>query len=289
MGVDAAHGGRPADEGAEFADQRAASLRRMFPHRQPPVIAVPPVATPQPVRPEPSPEVPARRRRRWWIPVVAGVTLGLVAAGSVVAFRVVQARTGAGPAVAGQLPEGFPVVVAPSFEATPSAAVPVVASPPPSEPAPEEPSGAGVVSRSAGPLPVHTGATKATTTRKGPITAYSACSTSTAVTFAATFTETFSWHHVFVDSDGDKKTGYQIPEVAGGLGAEYMIEDGFLYESTGTDWAWREIDGVSPLLSRSGGEFRWQVLPSYGGVRVTFNGSQGEKDVFTPAVRVKPC
>ncbi|MEV6303153.1 hypothetical protein AB0M02_27335 [Actinoplanes sp. NPDC051861] len=282
MGVDAAHEGRPAEDGEEFADQRAASLRRMFPQRRPSVIASSspvhssPAPSPTP-SPAPAPGVPGRRRRRW-LPVLAGVVSVLVLAGLAASFPFPELGFGRNSAAADKAAEGFPIVEPPSFESTaPSSA---------SSGSPSGPS-SPASAPAAGPAPSRT-ATVAGPAPEGPITDYTACAARTTATFAATFNETFSYHHVFIDADGDATTGYRIPEVTGGLGADWMIEDDVLYRSTGPEWAWQEVD-ATPLLTRSGNEFRWRVRPEYAGVRVTFSGSQDDADVFTPAVRVRPC
>jgi hypothetical protein len=134
--------------------------------------------------------------------------------------------------------------------------------------------------------------TAATKAASGPLTAYSACHTSSNAVYAVTFTATFTWHHVFIDSDANTATGYRVPEVS--LGADYMVEDGTLYRSTGTKWGWSAAGGASPLVSHSGGVYRWQVPLSAvgdpgGTFRSVFNGSGGRADAYSPVLIVAAC
>jgi hypothetical protein len=106
-----------------------------------------------------------------------------------------------------------------------------------------------------------------------------------------TFTATFAWHHVFIDSDADTGTGYRVPQVA--LGADFMVENGTLYRSTGSQWGWTAIGGASPLVSRSGGKYRWrvplEVLDADGTLRSVFNGSGGSPDAYSPVLTAGAC
>lgn len=56
--------------------------------------------------------------------------------------------------------------------------------------------------------------------------------------------------HIFLDTDSNASTGYTI----GSLGAEFLIEDGFLYRYTGTlrgQWSWSGIGPVTLLPSEA--------------------------------------
>jgi hypothetical protein len=128
----------------------------------------------------------------------------------------------------------------------------------------------------------------------GTITGYSACVTSTTAYFTATFTVEFNWHHVFINSDGNTRTGYLDPDGPGGLGADYMVENHAPYRSTGSDWSWTPVSSVDPLLSTSGGTYRWQVpLSALGSparpLSAVFNGSGAHPDAFTPALTPGAC
>ncbi|MEV0900463.1 hypothetical protein [Actinoplanes sp. NPDC049802] len=244
MGVDAQN--RPDDEGARFADQRAASLRRMFPHHPAAMPATSPPPAPAPPR---SPVAGSRRRRVW--PAVAGGVILLAAAGVVAALRV----TGGG------------------FFEVPAEGAPVAASlavaRPPSLPASPGPGPAGLT-----------------------VTGYSACSTGGSVAFKATFSGSSRFRQVFIDADRDTETGYRIPQ-AGGFGADYLIENDRLYRSADPGgWSWRPVKGADPLVSVTGGSYRWVVEARYGGVRVVFTESDGADSAdarYTPVVRVAAC
>jgi hypothetical protein len=157
--------------------------------------------------------------------------------------------------------------------------------PPATVPSNSAPAAAATTTRPA----ARTAATKAAT---GPLTGYSACHTSSNAVYAVTFTATFAWHHVFIDTDASTATGYRVPEV--NLGADYMVEDGTLYRSTGTNWGWSAVGGTSPLVSHAGGTYRWQVPLSAvghpgGTLRSVFNGSGGSAEAYSPVLTVAAC
>jgi hypothetical protein len=83
-------------------------------------------------------------------------------------------------------------------------------------------------------------------------------SSSTTVTFQVTYQGTPSFLHVYVDTDKNAATGFPV----GGIGADYLIENGFLYRYAGTagSWAWTSIKSVS--LSKSNGVATWNVARS---------------------------
>ncbi|MER6953045.1 hypothetical protein [Streptomyces sp. NPDC000618] len=94
----------------------------------------------------------------------------------------------------------------------------------------------------------------------GPLTDYSACVSSGTVTFKVTFHSAKPFYHVFIDTDGNTRTGYQLPYPSpSALGADYMIENGGLFRSRSTDWSWTETS-AHPTRTVSGGTQTW-VLP----------------------------
>ncbi|MGW0945092.1 hypothetical protein ACWD4O_21425 [Streptomyces sp. NPDC002623] len=94
----------------------------------------------------------------------------------------------------------------------------------------------------------------------GPLTDYSACVSSGTVTFKVTFRSAKPFYHVFIDTDGNTKTGYQLPYPSpSALGADYMIENGGLFRSRSADWSWTETS-ARPTRTVSGGTQTW-VLP----------------------------
>ncbi|WP_433789032.1 hypothetical protein [Actinoplanes sp. CA-252034] len=210
--------------------------------------------------------------RAKWLLAVAGVVLAIVVAVLAVVYRAVVGDDDGPQFAPVQVAEGFPPVLPPSFEG-PSAAT--------SAPRPPKlsPSSSREPSRVAGPA------------RGKPITDYSACSTGRTVIFKATFAEVFAYRHVFIDTDADPKTGFAVPESGSGFGADFMIENDVLYRSTGTDWAWAEVEGVTPLAGATGLTYRWQLQPGYGVGDVVFSGSDGEttEELYTPVVPVRGC
>ncbi|GIE28074.1 hypothetical protein Ait01nite_011190 [Actinoplanes italicus] len=216
-------------------------------------------------------------RRLWWV-LTAGIVVAAVAGGLI--HRVVD---GPGEPAIPRVPvaEGFPPVLPPSFEKPSPSATPAGPFSSIFRPAPSR-----RTNRPAAPVPSRTAADAA-----GLITAYSACSAPAGVTFTATFTEQAGYLHVFIDTDRNPATGFDVLEIEGGFGADYMIENDLLYQSTGTAWSWREVDGVRPYVSATGGTHRWLVGPAHGSGRVVFNASDGEtsEERYTPVVTVAPC
>ncbi|BCY08302.1 hypothetical protein [Actinoplanes sp. L3-i22] len=81
-----------------------------------------------------------------------------------------------------------------------------------------------------------------------------------------------------------------MEDVAGGLGADYLIENDLLYKSTGKDWAWQAITGANPLVSSSGKVYRWRVRPGLGGRRVLFDAATANgAEVGSAVIPVKRC
>ena len=300
-------GARPA----AFASDRAASLRAMFPARPgtatpsaipqaiPQAIPAPPLAPtgggmPRATRPhEPA---PARGIGRRLLGLVIAVVLVLLAIGVVangIRRRVVEpapspaAQGGGGLAPAGEV-SASPQISGSAAAPVVPASAPVAQGSPAVRPAPAHsksaPAAAATTTKAAG--------TTATRAASGPLAAYSACHTSSNAVYAVTFTATFSWHHVFIDTDATTATGYRVPEVS--LGADYMVEDGTLYRSTGTKWGWSAIGGTSPLVSHAGGTYHWQVALSAVGdpgetLRSVFNGSSGSAEAYSPVLTVGAC
>ncbi|WP_433831552.1 hypothetical protein ACQP2E_13810 [Actinoplanes sp. CA-015351] len=137
------------------------------------------------------------------------------------------------------------------------------------------------------PSPTPSSSASAATVK--PIVKYSACSAGGTVTFTATYQDDYEFHHVFIDTDGDHRTGYAGVDVPGEFGADIMIENDLLFRSNGTEWSWVEVKGTSPLLSRSGDTYRWRLKSAQGRGRVVFNGDDRTTEVTTPVVPLKEC
>lgn len=119
----------------------------------------------------------------------------------------------------------------------------------------------------------------------GAITSYSACASAGTAVFKATFNSSESFHHVFINTDGNTATGYQLPAPSSlPLGAEYMIENGSLYRSTSTGWAWT---GATPAPSTtvSGSTYTWTLpLSALGSPSGTQQVEFNAGTVYTPVV-----
>lgn len=109
-------------------------------------------------------------------------------------------------------------------------------------------------------------------------------------TFSADYNVAFSFDHVFIDTDSSTATGYQ----SGGVGAEFMIENGSLYEDAddSNTWNWTFIGLDSgPLVSSTGGHYVWQVPSSVFGsttsMTVVFSGTGTNPDFAVEPITVQ--
>ncbi|MEY9863578.1 hypothetical protein ABH935_009231 [Catenulispora sp. GAS73] len=94
----------------------------------------------------------------------------------------------------------------------------------------------------------------------GDITNYSACMNGTTETFTATFNAAAPFHHVFINTDNDQATGFQLPAPSTSpLGADYMIENNTLYQSLSSGWSWAPVTGVSPNMTQNGNTYSWTL------------------------------
>ncbi|MEZ0110760.1 hypothetical protein ABH920_004775 [Catenulispora sp. EB89] len=113
----------------------------------------------------------------------------------------------------------------------------------------------------------------------GAITNFSACVSGGNEKFQATFNAATSFHHVFIDSDDNQSTGFQLPSPSSTpLGADYMIENNTLYRSLSSGWSWSPVSGVSPAMTQNGNVYTWTVpLSALGSSaatqRTVFNGN----------------
>lgn len=125
----------------------------------------------------------------------------------------------------------------------------------------------GVVSASSAPITVTTqaasgggGASCTTSAGSGALTSLTACKYSTYEYFQATFNTSTSLHHVFINTDANTATGYQLPSPSTSkLGADYMLENNTLYRSACACWGWSAVSGVNPQMTVSGNTYTWTV------------------------------
>jgi hypothetical protein len=96
----------------------------------------------------------------------------------------------------------------------------------------------------------------------GPIHAYFAENDGNTLRYQADFNVSYAQKHVFIDTDGSSSTGY----TTGGVGADYMIENGSVYRYTGTgsSWSWTSLGTSSMTPSSSGatGTTTWSIARS---------------------------
>jgi len=124
-----------------------------------------------------------------------------------------------------------------------------------------------------------TGTVTATTSTSSTSTLSISTST-TAVTFSLTYQGTPGFFRVYIDSDQNAGTGFPIQAI----GANYLIENGFIYRYAGTggSWAWTL---VSPLtLAESNGVARWTVPLAEIGAPTSFKAVGNYDSVYSSTV-----
>jgi hypothetical protein len=105
-----------------------------------------------------------------------------------------------------------------------------------------------------------TGTGCASSAASGAITAISACKDATSLRFQATYNTAVSLHHVYLNTDNNAATGFQLPSPSPSrLGADYMIENNILYRSLSAGWSWAPVTGVSPTMTVNGATYSWTV------------------------------
>jgi hypothetical protein len=126
----------------------------------------------------------------------------------------------------------------------------------------------------------------------GPIHAYFAENDGSSIRYQATFDVSYAQKHVFIDTDSSSATGY----TTGGVGADYMIENGSVYRYTGTGstWSWTSLgtSNMTPSTTGATGTTTWTIARSTLGEtatsgetsRLVFHGrtSSGTTQYFAP-------
>jgi chitodextrinase len=141
----------------------------------------------------------------------------------------------------------------------------------------------GNTSAEAGPLTVTT-----STPSGEPISEGQAMVDAQAVTYRARYNLPFDFHHVFVDIDSDAATGF----ATAGVGADFLIENGWFYRHTGTGWNWTPVDAPNPLVSSADDLFVWRIPLSVLGDgvaahRVVFHGAGSSPEAYSPIINVQ--
>jgi hypothetical protein len=92
------------------------------------------------------------------------------------------------------------------------------------------------------------------------IDSYSASNTADTLTYTFNYTGSFTWYQVMIDTDQNATTGYTG---IAGLGADYMLADGALYQRTpnipaSNDWAWIPVN--QPVTyTNANGKASWTI------------------------------
>jgi hypothetical protein len=85
------------------------------------------------------------------------------------------------------------------------------------------------------------------------ISGTSATNTATTVTYRFSYTGSPQFLRAYVDTDRNASTGF----AQAGTGADYLLENGSLYQHTGTGWSWTLVRTVT--FSSTGGVAQWTV------------------------------
>jgi hypothetical protein len=90
-----------------------------------------------------------------------------------------------------------------------------------------------------------------TGTAQATVTSTNTTNDSTNITYVFQYSSAGSYYRAYLDSDANAATGFPTQ----GVGADYLLEDGFLYRYVGPGWAWTQIGAVS--YSNSSNTARW--------------------------------
>jgi hypothetical protein len=93
---------------------------------------------------------------------------------------------------------------------------------------------------------------------------WSASNGATSLSYRFEYSGSWTWARVYIDQDQSASTGFST----GGIGADFLIENGILYQYTGSgaDWSWAAVPGnpVNQTLTPSGNltQVEWDLLQS---------------------------
>lgn len=87
------------------------------------------------------------------------------------------------------------------------------------------------------------------------ITATAASNDASTVTYTVTYTGSHQYFRVYADTDRSASTGFAY----GGVGADFLIENGSLYRYTGSgsDWSWASAGAVT--FANAAGQASWSI------------------------------
>jgi hypothetical protein len=85
------------------------------------------------------------------------------------------------------------------------------------------------------------GSLVAARTANATISSTNTTNDSTNITYVFQYSSTGSFYRTYIDSDLNAGTGFAI----GGIGADYLVEDGFLYNYVGPGWNWHQIGAIT--------------------------------------------
>lgn len=114
----------------------------------------------------------------------------------------------------------------------------------------------------------------------------------TTTTLEARYNLSFNFQNVFIDTDDNVSTGYQVGPFGAVIGADYLIQNGtfFKKDPANTGFSWISVPLVNgPLVSSAGGLYQWEVPSAEFGsgvtsLRVIFNGSGSSPEQSLPII-----
>jgi hypothetical protein len=93
-------------------------------------------------------------------------------------------------------------------------------------------------------------------TANATISSTNATNDSTNITYVFQYSSAGNFYRTYIDSDVNAGTGFGI----GGIGADYLVEDGFLYQYVGPGWNWSQIGAIT--YSNSNNTASWTFARS---------------------------
>jgi hypothetical protein len=78
-------------------------------------------------------------------------------------------------------------------------------------------------------------------TANATISSTNTANDSTNITYAFQYSSAGNFYRVYIDSDVNAGTGF----ATAGIGADYLVEDGFLYNYVGPGWNWHQLGAIS--------------------------------------------
>src|SRR5450755_3922959 len=95
-------------------------------------------------------------------------------------------------------------------------------------------------------------------TARATITSTNTTNDASNITYVFQFSSAGSYYRAYIDTDLNASTGFAI----GNIGADYLLEDGFLYPYVGPDWNWGTAIATTVTYSNNGNKVAWTISRS---------------------------